>query len=129
MYSHKLKYQYWYYREIENYISNNKEKNVNDIILDLQGKMCDEDICLDRESLFRELYEMGMPLAETLMIVKRVRRGKKISVKLRDKLKEKGCTEEFLCKMDNIRYIRSRRQTILKILFVTKLIEKENYYD
>lgn len=120
--------QYWEYRELENYLEKISNRSLEEQILRLTRLYCETDFDKrfpDRESLYIDLLDKGLPISESFVITNRVRKGNGITKDMRERLLDIGYSEETIVEISNIRYLKSRRNAISRFLYIKELVRKE----
>lgn len=117
--------QYWEYNEIETFLNEMKGKTLDEKVKGLSLQYCKKPIekkYPDRESLLLELVSNGISIPEAIKITKRVRTGRGLLESMCDKLQKHGYTDKEIRMMKQIRYLKSVRNSIMKILYVNRLL-------
>lgn len=117
--------QYWEYRETENYLEKINNLSLEEQLMKITRRYCETDFDKrfpDRESLYMELLEKGLPISEAFVITNRVRKGKGLTDAMYEKLKCIGYEKQILEEINAIRYLKSRRNAIVTVLYVRELI-------
>lgn len=117
--------QYWEYREIENYLDKINHLSLEEQILKISRRYCETEFDIrfsDRESLYMELLDRGLPISESFVITNRVRKGRGLTDIAYEKLVNMGYERELLEEVNTIKYLKSRRNAIVSFLFVKELV-------
>lgn len=119
--------QYWEYRELESYIENLKEYDVESKVDFLNRRdavnIIDKNYP-DRECLLLDFIGRGISAPEAMKMTKLIRcgRGDKLSEHMLERLYSADYSETLIEEMKQIRYLKSKSSVIMKLLFVSKLI-------
>ena len=118
--------QYWNYREIDSFLQTWKGKtNDNKLMLlsQLHGATAFEKEYPDRESLFLDLIKKGQTMPDALAVVNRVRKGKGLTSIMEQNLLSIGLEQESIRQIEQVRYLKSRRNVAEQFLYVQKIID------
>ena len=117
--------QYWEYREIECYMEKIGKRPIEEQIISISRRYCETEfdkMFPDCEGLYIELLDKGLPISEAFVITNRVQKGKGLTESLYNKLKDCGITKEVADQINNIRYLKSRRNAIVTFLYLKELV-------
>ena len=83
-----------------------------------------DDIYPDRETLFLDFISRGISVPEALKMVKVIRCGRsdKLTDHMNELLVQAGYSGEIIQRIKAIRYLKSKSNAIIRLLYVTKLI-------
>ena len=119
--------QYWEFRELETYVEKIRELELTEKIERLTRLYSDDefdDIYPDRETLFLDFISRGISVPEALKMVKVIRCGRsdKLTDHMNELLVQAGYSGEIIQRIKAIRYLKSKSNAIIRLLYVTKLI-------
>lgn len=118
--------EYCEFREIENYIEKISYLSVEEQLEKLTRQYCATDFDKkypDQETFFLDMVEHDILVPEALKIVKTVRRSdRELTNSMEEKLHNAGYTEEDICELKKIKYLKSRNTAITKLLYIQELI-------
>ena len=117
--------QHWECREIENYLDKINNLSLEEQILKISKRYCETEFdkhFSDRESLYMELLDRGLPISEAFVITNRVRKGSGLTDIAYEKLVNIGYERELLEEVNAIKYLKSRRNAIVSFLYVKELV-------
>ena len=120
--------QYWEYRELENYLEKISDRSLEEQIMSLTKLYCVTDFDRyfpDRESLYMDLIDKGLSISEAFVITNRVRKGRGLTTGMREKLFDVGYSLETIEKINNIRYLKSRRNAVSRFLYIKELVKEK----
>lgn len=117
--------QYWEYREIENYVDKIKDLTLEEQIERLTRLYCVSEFDKqypDRETLFLDMIEHNLTIAESLKMIKRIRTGRKLIDWMEDRLRKVGYEENVISEMNRCRYLKSRSSAITRLLYIQNIL-------
>ena len=107
------------------YLDKINNLSLEEQILKISKRYCETEFdkhFSDRESLYMELLDRGLPISEAFVITNRVRKGSGLTDIAYEKLVNIGYERELLEEVNAIKYLKSRRNAIVSFLYVKELV-------